>query len=79
MDPDIDAAAEAALALTAERGLNEWRSLFVATRMVAKLMERTGCRVGMGLTVCEEMRALAGEEMARVEEVRKAQFARKRR
>jgi hypothetical protein len=77
IDSEIDETAAAALELAMTgHGLNEWRCLFVTLRMVDLLMERTGCRIPIGVTVCQQVRELAGaEEMDRVEEVRRKAFA----
>lgn len=80
MDPEIDDAANAALRLVmGERGMNEWRTLFVVLRMIALLMDRTGCRVPLGVTLCQQVREMAGEEeMDRVDALRRKAFAMKR-
>lgn len=62
-DPDIVEAAREALAMTMEgRGLNEFRALFVALRMIGYLMEMTGARVAMGHAAEQSIRELAGAE-----------------
>lgn len=79
-DPEIERTAAELVAETLQRpGMNEWRTIFVAVRMIAAVMGRIGCRGFIGHTVCGLMWELAGEEeMARLDRGRTLGFAERR-
>ena len=62
-DPEICSAAKSALAATlSQPGMNEFRALYVALRMIGELMDSTGARVAFGHAAEQTIRELAGEE-----------------